>query len=90
MQELNKGGVTVMLTTHYLEEAEELCDRIAIINQGRVIANEPTRDLVAKAQEKAVVVTFDHEIDTVPANDCFENIRLLDERTIEITFRRIR
>src|SRR5215218_7471051 len=88
VRELNKGGVTVVLTTHYLEEAEELCDRIAIINQGRVIANEPTRDLVAKAQEKAVVVTFDHEIDTVPANACFENIRLLDERTIEITFRK--
>ena len=88
VRQLNAGGVTVVLTTHYLEEAEELCDRIAIINHGRVIANEPTQQLVAKAQEKAVVVTFDHDIDDVPANACFENIRLLDERTIEITFRK--
>jgi len=88
VRELNAGGVTVVLTTHYLEEAEELCDRIAIINQGRVVANEPTRDLVAKAQEKAVVVTFDHDLHTVPSHTCFENIRLLDERSIEITYRK--
>ena len=85
VRELNASGVTVVLTTHYLEEAEELCDRIAIIHHGRVVANEPTRQLVAKAQEKAVVITFDHDIDSVPTNACFENINLLDERTIEIT-----
>ena len=88
VRNLNAQGVTVVLTTHYLEEAEELCDRIAIINQGQVVANEPTRELVAKAQEKAVVVTFDHDIESVPSNACFEDIRLLDERTIEITFRK--
>ena len=59
---LNAQGVTIVLTTHYLEEAEQLCDRIAIINHGRVIANEPTRELVSKAQEKAVVVTVDRDI----------------------------
>jgi ABC-2 type transport system ATP-binding protein len=88
VRRLNSEGVTVVLTTHYLEEAEELCDRIAIINHGRVIANEPTRQLVAKAQEKAVVVTFDHDLEAVPTNACFENISLIDERTIEITFRK--
>ena len=88
VKELNRQGVTVVLTTHYLEEAEELCDRIAIINHGKVVANEPTRTLVAKAQEKAVVVTFDRDLDSVPANDCFENINLVDERTIEITYRK--
>ena len=41
---------------------------IAIINHGRVIANEPTRELVSKAQEKAVVVTFDRDIASVPTN----------------------
>ena len=86
--ELNAQGVTVVLTTHYLEEAEQLCDRIAIINHGRVIANEPTRELVAKAQEKAVVVTFDRDIAEVPTNACFENIALIDERTLEITYRK--
>ena len=52
VRELNAQGVTVVLTTHYLEEAEQLCDRIAIINHGRLIANEPTRELVGMAQEK--------------------------------------
>jgi ABC-2 type transport system ATP-binding protein len=90
VKSLNEQGVTVVLTTHYLEEAEQLCDRIAIINHGKVIANEPTRDLVAKAQEKAVVVTFDRDIGEVPTNSCFENIALVDERTLEITYRKDR
>ena len=88
VRRLNEQGVTIVLTTHYLEEAEELCDRIAIIHHGRVIANEPTRELVAKAQEKAVVVTFDRDIAEVPINDHFENIALLDERTLEIIYRK--
>jgi ABC-2 type transport system ATP-binding protein len=88
VRKLNAEGVTIVLTTHYLEEAEQLCDRIAIIHHGRVIANEPTRELVSKAQEKAVVVTFDRDIGTVPTNTCFENITLVDERTLEITFRK--
>jgi ABC-2 type transport system ATP-binding protein len=85
---LNGQGVTVVLTTHYLEEAEELCDRIAIIHKGKVVANEPTRELIAKAQEKAVVVTFDKDIAAVPTAPCFENIALLDERTLEISYRK--
>ena len=90
VRRLHAQGVTIVLTTHYLEEAEELCDRIAIINHGKVIANEPTRELVSKAQEKAVVVTFDKDIATVPTNVCFENIDLIDERTLEITYRKDR
>jgi ABC-2 type transport system ATP-binding protein len=88
VRQLHALGVTIVLTTHYLEEAEQLCDRIAIIHHGRVIANEPTRQLVARAQEKAVVVTFDRDLDQVPANASFENIALIDERTLEITFRK--
>jgi ABC-2 type transport system ATP-binding protein len=88
VRKLHAQGVTIVLTTHYLEEAEELCDRIAIINHGKVIANEPTRELVAKAQEKAVVVTIDRDLIEVPANSCFGNVVLLDERTIEITYRK--
>jgi ABC-2 type transport system ATP-binding protein len=87
VRRLNAEGVTIVLTTHYLEEAEQLCDRIAIIHHGEVVANEPTRELVARAQEKAVLVTFDKDIVTVPANSTFENIALIDERTLEITYR---
>jgi ABC-2 type transport system ATP-binding protein len=90
VRSLNQQGVTVVLTTHYLEEAEQLCDRIAIINHGKVIANEPTRELLAKAQEKAVVVTFDREIGELPSSTCFDNIALVDERTLEITYRKDR
>ena len=90
VRELNRKGVTVVLTTHYLEEAEQLCDRIAIIHHGRLIANEPTRELISKAQEKAVVVTFDNAIATVPTAPCFENIALIDPRTLEITYRKDR
>ena len=85
---LNGKGVTVVLTTHYLEEAEQLCDRIAIIHRGKVVANEPTRELIAKAQEKSVVVTFDQDLAAVPTAPCFENIALVDERTLEIRYRK--
>jgi ABC-2 type transport system ATP-binding protein len=86
VRELNDRGVTVVLTTHYLEEAEELCDRIAIINHGRLIANEPTRELVGKAQEKRVEVTVDRDVAVPPAADCFEKIALRGERVLEITY----
>ena len=85
---LNQGGVTVVLTTHYLEEAEQLCDRIAIINHGKLIANEPTRALVGMAQEKVVSVTVDRDIAAAPADAAFEKIELKGERDLDITFRK--
>jgi ABC-2 type transport system ATP-binding protein len=86
VRDLNGQGVTVVLTTHYLEEAEELCDRIAIINHGRLIANEPTRELVNKAQEKMVEVTVDRDLAAPPAAPCFDKVRLKGERVLEITY----
>ena len=83
---LNEGGVTVVLTTHYLEEAEQLCDRVAIIDHGRVVANEPTRDLVGRAQEKVVEVTVDRDLVSAPVAACFEKIVLKGGRTLEITY----
>ena len=85
---LNRQGVTVVLTTHYLEEAEQLCDRIAIINHGRLIANEPTRELIAKAQDKAVVVEVDRDLETAPDAACFERIDITGPRTFEIIYRK--
>ena len=49
---LNAAGVTIILTTHYLEEAEALCDRIAILNHGKLITNKPTPELMASASRK--------------------------------------
>ena len=90
VRSLNAEGVTVVLTTHYLQEAEELCDRIAIINHGRLIANEETRALVGMAQEKAVEVTVDRDIAAVPEASCFDKIELIAERTLAITYRKDR
>ncbi len=90
VRELNAGGVTIVLTTHYLEEAEELCDRIAIINHGRVIADKPTRDLVNMAQEKMVEITVDRDITAPPAAPCFEKVEVTQPRTLLITYRKDR
>ena len=88
VRQLNAGGITVVLTTHYLEEAEELCDRIAIINHGRVIANETTRTLVGMAQEKAVEVTVDRDLAVPPDAPCFDKIEVIGGRTLAITYRK--
>ncbi|MAL25500.1 MAG: multidrug ABC transporter ATP-binding protein [Croceicoccus sp.] len=84
--DLNKQGVTVVLTTHYLEEAEELCDRIAIINHGRLIADKPTRELVEMAREKVVEVTIDQPIDKALTHPAFIKSELTDENSVAITF----
>ena len=55
-KELNKLGVTIILTTHYLEEAEYLCDDIAIINKGKIIANENKKSLLKKFNEKIIYI----------------------------------
>ena len=54
---LHAQGVTIVLTTHYLEEAQELCDKIAIIHQGEVVACEPTEKLVGSLDSKMLLVT---------------------------------
>lgn len=63
---LNKQGVTILLTTHYLEEAEELCDQIAIINHGKVIADEPTETILGRIDNKEISFRLDREFDDVP------------------------
>lgn len=88
VKELNAEGVTVVLTTHYLEEAEELCERIAIINHGKLIANKPTRELVGMMREKIVVLTLDRDIDTPPQHPAILKYVARGERTMEITYDR--
>lgn len=83
---LNDGGVTVVLTTHYLEEAEQLCDRIAIINHGELIANKPTRELINMAREKIVAVTVDRDLDAAPSHDAFSKVEMTGSRSVEVTY----
>ena len=58
IQSLNERGVTIVLTTHYLEEAEALCDHVAIINKGELITSQPKRTLMAGASRKQVAFTL--------------------------------
>ncbi|HVJ44516.1 MAG TPA: ABC transporter ATP-binding protein [Dongiaceae bacterium] len=63
VRQLNAQGVTVLLTTHYLEEAQELCDRIAIINHGKVIACETKSELLGRLDNKEMIFTVAVDID---------------------------
>lgn len=63
---LNERGVTILLTTHYLEEAEQLCDRIAIINHGRVIVCEDKEDLLSRIDNKIIRFRLEKEITQIP------------------------
>ena len=67
VQRLHQDGHTIVLTTHYLEEAEALCDRIAIINKGEVIALESKQDLLARGLGSKLLIRATHDIETIPA-----------------------
>jgi ABC-2 type transport system ATP-binding protein len=83
---LNKLGVTIVLTTHYLQEAEELCDTIAIINRGEVVACEPTSQLLRRIDTRTVVITPQEPLSLVPDLGGFEaRIRVGGE--LAITFK---
>jgi ABC-2 type transport system ATP-binding protein len=86
VRELHAAGTTVVLTTHYLEEAEELCDRIAIVNHGRIVADSDTKSLLAQAREKWVQVTVADDIATVPAIEGVTRVELLDSRRLDILY----
>jgi len=61
VRSLNDHGVTIILTTHYLEEAEKMCDRIAILNKGNMVALDSTKNLLDKIQTKKVKIKTDKE-----------------------------
>lgn len=63
---LNEAGTTILLTTHYLEEAEELCDRIAIINHGDVVACDTKDNLLARFDSKLLVIHLSEPLSAVP------------------------
>lgn len=88
--DLNNQGVTIVLTTHYLEEAEELCDRIAIINHGQLITDKPTRELVGMMREKIVVLTLDRPMDVAPQHEAFVKSTISGERELRVTYNKDR
>ncbi len=66
IKELNKSGVTILLTTHYIEEAEELCDRVAIINNGEIIALDKTHKLLDKLESSVMQLYLEKPIEKIP------------------------
>ena len=72
---LNDQGVTIILTTHYLEEAEEMCDRIAILNKGNIVALDSTMNLLDRIQTKKV--TFKTDIKINIKDDDLESLRIV-------------
>ncbi len=83
MRELNESGMTIILTTHYLEEAESLCRNIAIIDDGRIIENDSMMRVVAKLQREAFVLTLREGLAAAPELNGFD-VRRRNEHEIEV------
>jgi ABC-2 type transport system ATP-binding protein len=84
--ELNRRGVTIVLTTHYLEEAQELCDQIAIVNRGQVVACEPTAKLLSRMDTRNVLVTPEEPLAAAPTLAGFET-KLLKSGGFSVSYR---
>lgn len=88
LQEINANGTTIMLTTHYLEEAESLCRNLAIINGGQIIEKGPMRTLLAKLDVEGFLLDIDG---TLPAQlPSIEDTTLnaLDDHTLDLSMPR--
>ena len=83
VKQLNKNGVTIILTTHYLHEAEEMCDRIGILNKGNLVALDTTKNLLKKIQTKIVKFLIDKKLSI--DNNSLKSINVLSSKTNELT-----
>ncbi|MGR3802714.1 ABC transporter ATP-binding protein [Marinibacterium profundimaris] len=78
VRKLNEQGMTIILTTHYLEEAEEMCDEIAIIDQGEVVARDSTANLLGRLDGKCMVIQPDSPTEVLPQAEGIEASRRPD------------
>jgi len=83
LKQLNKEGVTIILTTHYLEEAESLCRNIAILDKGELIEQTNMKKLLLKAKHQVLII---ESIDKLPENIAIENCdcEILDDHTLQV------
>tara|TARA_B100000945_G_scaffold167087_1_gene133926 strand:- start:626 stop:1555 length:930 start_codon:yes stop_codon:yes gene_type:complete len=82
VKELNKRGVTIILSTHYLSEAEEMCDRIGILNKGDLVALDTTKNLLKRIQTKVVKFSVNKKVDI--KNDTLKSINILSNEVNEL------
>ena len=87
VRKLNAAGTTVLLTTHYLEEAQELCHRIAIINYGQVVAEDTTANLLGRIDNKRLTVTVDMDVTTLPEPLTAAGWEKVDARHIAVAYK---
>ena len=83
LREINQQGTTIILTTHYLEEAENLCRHIAIINDGRTIESTAMKSLLKKLQIETFILQLGEALNAAPAIDNYQ-VRQLDEYNLEV------
>ena len=83
LRETNARGTTIILTTHYLEEAETLCRHIAIIDDGRIIEHDRMSNVVRKLQTETFVFNLRKAVSGVPTLPAYE-VKLIDDHTLEI------
>jgi ABC-2 type transport system ATP-binding protein len=83
LTDINEAGTTIILTTHYLEEAEQLCRNIAIINEGRIIENTNMRHLLDNLSQETFVLYCDQPVSSLPAVPAI-SARLTDTDVIEV------
>ncbi len=81
VREINRQGTTILLTTHYLEEAEQMCGRIAIMHHGNLIALQSTATLLKELGTRSILVYLEKPINQVPENLCCQVAELDDEGT---------
>ena len=86
VKKLNEIGVTIILTTHYLSEAQEMCNRIAILNKGHLIALDKTKNLIDRIKTKKITFKFKENIKNLKLN--FEKVKVekIDNTTIEVIY----
>jgi ABC-2 type transport system ATP-binding protein len=78
---LRKNGVTIILTTHYIEEAQEMADRIGIINHGEIIVTDEKESLMRKLGKKQLTLTLSKPLDRIPAEMNGERLKLSSDRS---------
>jgi ABC-2 type transport system ATP-binding protein len=83
LRETNERGVTIILTTHYLEEAEHLCRNVAIIDKGRIIVNDRMSNVLRKLQSETFVLNLREPMAVAPALPGF-GVTLIDAHTLEV------